>query len=188
VYHFKKHRIPLEAVAAAWLIVVSAGAAIAVEQRPPEEIRVGIANLQRLVDAYWRTPLVRATLQRRKVSEEYRQKQIELARLEQELVDQRFWFFARKKQDERINQLRDELDAVAAAEAGKKRAREREAIDELLVDVQKAARNTAAGQNLSIVFDADNPHILFLNQMGSADITDELIEALNSDQMPKYND
>jgi Skp family chaperone for outer membrane proteins len=153
------------------------------ENEPEPETRIGVANVERLLSQYWRTPNVRDGLERRKVSEEYRQKQMEVARLEQELSDQPFWFFSRKREidEQKVREKRNELEVIAAKEAEKVRGHEGEAIDELMVDIKRATEAAAQRRQLSIVFDSNSPHILFLNLNAgnNSDITDEVMQMLN---------
>jgi Skp family chaperone for outer membrane proteins len=158
--------------------------AVGAEHAAPGGSEVGVADVGRLLSQYRRTPRIRAVLESQKMSEDYKQKRTEVEKLEQEIENERFWFFPRRKEAE-IRARRDELHAVAAREAERTRAREKEAIDDLMADLQKAAEAAANRRQLSIVFDANNPHILFLGILAgeNGEITDEAIEYLNSTNM-----
>jgi len=128
--------------------------------QPAEEVTVGVANVRYLLDHYWRFAPIRAALERQKVSQEYRQKQMELTQAEQELASQRFWFLPRKADDERLQAKKNELDAIARRDALKVREREKQAIDELSLDIERATEKAAENQSLSFIFDAIT-HISF---------------------------
>lgn len=187
MYHFRHIYAPTRAwgvaslVAAVFLLVAVVSA---LGQETDTEIRIGGANVERLLGQYWRTPRVRAELESQKVSKEYRQKQMDLTRLEQEEADQRFWFFSRKKESEKIQEERSELQAMAVKETERARKHEGEAVDELMMDIRKATETTADRRQLSVVFDTNSPYILFFNpnSENSSDITEEVMNALNASQ------
>lgn len=149
--------------------------------QPADEVTVGVANVGYLLDHYWRFSPARTALERQKVSEEYRQKQTEVTQAEQELAGQRFWFLPRKADDENLRQKRKELDAISRRDAQKVREREKEAIDELSSDIERATKAVAQTRSLSFVFDANDPFILYLNirPNNTDDITEDVMGLLN---------
>ncbi|UCD56681.1 MAG: OmpH family outer membrane protein [Candidatus Hydrogenedentota bacterium] len=163
-----------------WLWICAS--VVAEGKKPTIETRLGVADMEQVLHSYWRTPRVRAELERYKTSEEFRKKQMEVARLERELAGQRFRFFHRSRVSERIREERNELDAMAEKEAERAREREKEAIEELMTDIRRAAESIGREQQLTAIFDSNAPHILYLNPYASAvnDVTDEVIESLNS--------
>jgi Skp family chaperone for outer membrane proteins len=188
VHHFKNNRMMIMMTRALAASVGCAlflhAVAVRAEHAAPGGSEVGVADVGRLLSHYRKTQRVRAALESQKMSEDYKQKRMEVERLEQELEHERFWFFPRRKEAE-IRARRDELHAVAAQEAERLRAREKEAIDDLMADLQKAAEAAASRRQLSIVFDTTNPHILFLGIHAgeNGEITDEALETLNSTNM-----
>jgi Skp family chaperone for outer membrane proteins len=155
--------------------------------QPSDEVTVGVANVGYLLDHYWRVSPVRAALERQKVSEEYRQKQMEVTQVEQELASQRFWFLPRKTDDKKLQEKQNELDAIARRDAQKVREREKEAIDELSLDIERATEEAAESRGLSFIFDANDPYILFLNihPKDDDDITEDVMELLNPTELER---
>jgi Skp family chaperone for outer membrane proteins len=182
VYHFKHNRTLIKAGIAACLVWLPLVFSISARGETTVQTKLGAANVERILNRYWRVSEIRSSLARHKKSDEYAQKQMEVARLEQEEANQRFWFFPRKKDSDRIRAQRAELEAVAAREALQFQKQEREAIDELTMDIKRATESVALRQGFSVVFDSNSPHILFLSATagdGGGDITEEVIRELS---------
>jgi Skp family chaperone for outer membrane proteins len=182
VHHFGPYRNAVRAAVAGcalWLFFCAATSAK--EEKPRVETRLGVADVEQVLRNYWRTPRVRAELERYKTSEEFRRKQAEVAELERELAGQRFWFLRRKQVTEEIQAKRNELKSMAEKEAERTRERENEAVEGLLTDIRGVAAAIGREQQLTVIFDSNTPHILFLNTRGSgtSDVTDALIEKLS---------
>lgn len=156
-------------------------AALAEARKPGEEIRLGVADIERILESYWRTSRVEAELERYRTSEEFRKKQEEVARLERELSGRRFALFRDRQKSREIQEKRDELRAMAEKEARRTREREKEAIEELLTDIRRSAESIGREKQHTIIFDSNTPHILFLDTRFTEvnDVTDEVIENLN---------
>jgi Skp family chaperone for outer membrane proteins len=158
------------------------GASFAEEDEPGEEILLGVADVERILQEYWRTSEVRAELERYKTSEELKKKQDELARLKRELSSKRrFAFFRDKRKGAEIQEKRDELRRLAEKEAQAAREREKEAIEQLLIDVRGKAESISHRSGYVAIFDSNNPHIVFMNtDLGKIeDVTDAVIDDLN---------
>ena len=163
-----------------WLLMCSG--ALAETRKPSEKIRLGVADIERILQDYWRTSRVKTELERYKTSEEFRQKQKEMARLERELPNRRFAFFRDKQTSQEIQEKRAELRDMAKKEAKRTREREKEAIEELLTDIRRDAESIGREKQHTIIFDSNTPYILFLNTRSKEvdDVTNEVIESLNS--------
>jgi len=150
-------------------------------KRPLEEVRLGIADVERILDEYWRTPRVKAELEQYRTSEEVRAKQRELDSLERELAGRRFAFFQRNQTSEDIKKLRTELQALTEKGAQRSREREKEALEGLLSVIQRSADTIGQRQQLTIIFDSNTPHVLYLDRGndGIDDVTDVIIQDLN---------
>lgn len=181
MHQTKKNRIPFKAWLTACIACVIFQEAIpASGEQNHSQTALGAVNVGRLLTQYWRVLDARAAVERQEVSEEYRQKQAELARTEQELENQRSWFFPRKTDEERVRRQRAELQALAAREARRMHEREQEAMGDLMEEVKAATEAVAVEGRLDFVFDASSPHILFVNMRpGDGDITQNVLEALN---------
>ena len=162
-----------------WLFIFEG--ALAKEKKATIETRLGVADVEQVLDGYWRTPRVRAELERYKTSEQFRKKEMEMDRLERELSGRRFGFFGRSLRNEKIRQKQSELKALAEEEARRVRGREKEAVEELLADIRRAAEAIGRERQLTAIFDCNTPHILFLNTNTETteDVTNEVIENLN---------
>jgi hypothetical protein len=125
---------------------------------------------------------VKEELERYKTGDGYRQKQAEVARLEQELESQRFWFLRKRQPMDEIDRKRKELKAIAEKEAARKRERETEAVEGLLIDVREAALEPGRGYGLTVIFDSGMPEILYVNTSSDAvmDVSDSIIQSLNA--------
>jgi Skp family chaperone for outer membrane proteins len=181
VHQAKKIRTPFKACVTACIACALFQGAIPAsgEQNSPGPV-VGAVNVERLLAQYWRVSDMRAAVEGQEVSEEYRQKQMELARIEQEAADHGSWFFSRKKDEDRLRRQRAELDALAAREAKSVHEREKKAISDLMGEVRTATETAAVRLQMDFVFDASSPHILFLNiNPADGDITQDVLEALN---------
>lgn len=149
---------------------------------PDEETVFGVVDVEQILQEYWRTPQVKAELERYKTSEDFKKKQEELARLERELSSsRRFAFFRDRRTSAEIQEKRDELRQMADKEAQAAREREKEAVDQLLADIRRSAESVGGRDGCAAVFDSNNPHIIFMstNHGKVADITDEVIANLN---------
>jgi Skp family chaperone for outer membrane proteins len=151
-------------------------------KRPGEEVRLGVADVEHILHSYWRTPRVRSDLERYKTSEEFRQKQMDLAKMERELARRRFAFFQDRQANSAIQEKRKEIREMAGKEAERAREREKEAIEDLLTDIRKSAESIGREKQHTVIFDSNTPHILFLNTYSTEidDVTNEVIEELNS--------
>lgn len=158
------------------------GFAVAEEKTPAVETRIGVADIEQILDNYWRTPSVKHEVERYRTSEEFQEKQREIAKLDRELADQRFRFFKRQQTTRKIQDSREELRALAAKDAERAHEREKEAVEGLLTDVRRAAESIGRDQALTVIFDSNAPHIIFLNTdaSGMNDVTDVVTEKLNS--------
>jgi Skp family chaperone for outer membrane proteins len=157
-------------------------ASLAEVEEPGEEAVFGVADIERILQDYWRTPQVKAELERYKTSEEFRIKQEEVARLERELSSsRRFAFFRDRRTSAEIQEKRAELRRLAEIEAQAAREREKEAIEQLLADIRRSAESIGGRSGYTAIFDSNNPHIVFMNtNLGKiVDITDEVIADLN---------
>ncbi len=156
--------------------------AVAEARKPREEIKIGVADIEQILQNYWRTPRVKAELERYRTSEEFRKKQEEVAGLERELASRRFALLLDRRAGTEIRQKRDELRAMAEKEAARAREREQEAIEELLTDIRRSAESIGREKDHAAIFDSNTPHILFLNAHVNDidDVTGEMIENLNS--------
>ena len=182
MHHFDSYRRIVRTCIAGctlWLLLCTGTAAE--EEKATVEIRIGVADVEQVLQSYWRVPRVKAELDRYRISPRLREKQAEVARLEQELAGHRFRLFQRGRLAEQLEQERDELKKLADEERGRTREREKEAIEELLTDIRKAVETIGRDRQLSVVFDGNTPEILFLNPQGEAtiDVTDAVIENLN---------
>lgn len=164
----------------ALLFLVPSGALTEVNG-PSEKIRFGVADVERIIREYWRTPRMRAELDRYRTSEEYRQKQAELARLERELGDRRFSFFQRGQDRRLIQRKRDELRKIAEKETRRVREREEEAIESIMTDIRKTAEWAGRDKELTIIFDSNTPHIMYSSEQSAEvdDVTDSMITNIN---------
>lgn len=158
------------------------GFAAAEEKTPAVETRIGVANIEKILDDYWRAPSVKREVERYKTSEEFREKQREIEELDRELAGQRFRFFRRQQTTREIEDKREELRTLADRDAERAREREEEAIEGLLNDVREVARSVGHEQALTAIFDSNAPHIIFLNTdaSGMSDVTNVVTEKLNS--------
>ena len=183
MHHFGSYRAMARTCAAgfaAWLLM-GAGA-LAEAEKPGKETLLGVADVERILNEYWRTAQVRAELDRYKISEDYRQKQEEAARLERELSDRRFAFFRDRRANKEILERRDELSRLAEKEAARAREREKEAIEQLLTEIRRGAESIGRQNGHAVIFDGNTPHIVFMaTQPGKVDdVTDAVIHNLNS--------
>lgn len=182
MHHFGPYHSIVRACIAAFAICLCMSAEASAEvKRPAEEIRLGVADVERILQGYWRTPRVRADLEQYRTSEEFRQKQNELSRLERELASRRFTFFQRNRLRREVQEKRKELQAMAEKETGRTREREREAVEELMTDIRRGAEAIGRQKQLTVIFDSNTPHILFSNTYatGIDDVTDSVIQNLN---------
>ena len=158
------------------------GASFAEADKPGEEILFGVADVERILQEYWRTSEVRAELERYKTSEELGKKQEEVARLERELSSKRrFAFFRDKRTSVEIQKKRDELRRLAEKEAQAAREGEKEAIELLLTDIRRSAESIGRRSGYVGIFDSNNPHIVFMNtNLGKIKgVTDAVVDDLN---------
>ncbi len=155
--------------------------ALAEVRKPGEEIRLSVADIEQILQSYWRASRVEAELERYRTSEEFREKREELTRLEREFASRRFALFRDRQKSREIQEKRNELRAMAGKEAGRAREREKEAIEELLTDIRRSAESIGREKQHTLIFDSNAPHILFLNPRFTEinDVTDEVIENLN---------
>ncbi|GAB4342472.1 MAG: hypothetical protein Kow0099_20040 [Candidatus Abyssubacteria bacterium] len=138
--------------------------------------------MDRILNEYWRTMHVKEQLKRYTASEEYRQKQAEIARLEQQLESQRFWFLRRRQPPDEIERKREELKALSAKEAARAQERENEAVEDLLIDIRETATEAGRNHELTVIFDRGMPEILYVDTSSDAlmDVSDMIIESLNA--------
>jgi Skp family chaperone for outer membrane proteins len=153
-------------------------ASFAQEEEPSEETIFGVADVERILQEYWRTPVLKAELERYKTSDELRKKQEELSRLEGR---RRFAFFRDRRTIAEIKKRRDALRRLAEKEAQASREREREAIEQLLTDIRESAESISSRSGHVATFDSNNPHIVFMNpNLGKIEgVTDAIIDDLN---------
>lgn len=151
-------------------------------RKPSEKIRLGAADVERILQSYWRTSQVKAEIERYKTSEKFKQKQEEIARLERELSTRRFAFFRGRRADQDIREKRDELRKLSEKEAQRVREREKEAIEELMTDIRRSAESIGRESAHTMIFDSNTPHIIFMTTDFDRidDITDAVIDDLNS--------
>jgi len=182
VHHFDSYRrIVRTCIAGCALWLLLCAGATAEEEKATVEIRIGVADVERVLQSYWRVPRVKAELDRYRISPRLRDKQTEVARLEQELAGRRFRLFQQGRLVQQLERERNELKAMGEEESGRAREREKEAVEELLTDIRKAIEPIGHERQIAVVFDSNIPQILFLNPYGGAtiDVTDEVIENLN---------
>ena len=182
MYHFGSYRRIVRTCitgCALWLLLC--GGTAAKEERTTVKTRIGIVDVERVLQNYWRVPRVKSELERYRVSERLREKQMEVAGLEREFEGHRFRLFQSRRLADQLEQERSELAAMAEEETERAREREKEAIEELLTDIRRAIEPISREQQLSIVLDSNTPQVLFLNPHASAtiDVTDAVIENLN---------
>jgi len=182
VYHFGLYRRLVRiCLTGCVLVPFLCGGALAEEERTTVETRIGVTDVQRVLQNYWRVPRVRAELEQYRISGRLREKQEEVAELERELASQRFRMFQSGRLARQLEEKREELEAIAEEEGGRIRERERETVEQLLIDVRKAVEPVGRERQITVVFDSNIPQILFLNPQagGTIDVTDEVIENLN---------
>ena len=182
MYHFGSYRrIVRTCITACALWLVLCGDTPAEEEKTTGETRIGVVDVERVLQNYWRVPRVKAELERYRFSERLRETQAEVARLEQELAGRRFRMFQRGRLAQQLERKRKELEAMVDEEGGRAREREKEAIEELLTDIRKAVEPAGRERQITVVFDSNTPQILFLNPHAGAtiDVTDTVIENLN---------
>ncbi len=157
------------------------GTAYAEEKKPIEATSLGVADVDRILSEYWRTPRVKEELERYRSSREFQQRQQELAELERELGGRRFAFFQRQRATAELQQKRNELQALAEKDSQRIREREKEAIERLIADIRMSAEAIGSERQLTAIFDSNAPHILFIGRYGGQvdDITESVIEDLN---------
>ncbi len=76
--------------------------ALAEVRKPGEEIRLSVADIEQILQSYWRASRVEAELERYRTSEEFREKREELTRLEREFASRRFALFRDKQKSREI--------------------------------------------------------------------------------------
>jgi Skp family chaperone for outer membrane proteins len=155
---------------------------LAEAEESDKETLIGVADVERILQSYRRAARVRAELEQYQTSEEYRRKQEEVTRLEREFSNRRFSFFRDRSANKEILKKRDELSRLAEKEARRAREREKEAVEQLMIDIRRSAESMGRQNSLALIFDSNTPHILFMTtQPGKIDdITDAVIEDLNS--------
>jgi len=155
--------------------------AYAETREPSEEIRLGVADVERILQSYWRTPRIRAELERYRTSEELRQKQEELARLERTQSGGRFSFFRDRREDRALREKREEIEELAEKDAQRAREREKEAIEQLMTDIRQSAESIGRDSAHALIFDINTAEILFVGPrfMETNDVTDAVIDDLN---------
>jgi Skp family chaperone for outer membrane proteins len=182
VHHFGPYRDFARICILGLALCLFLGADVSGEVKGPlEEIRLGVADVERILAEYWRTRRVKAELEQYRTSEEVRAKQRELDSLERETVGRRFTFFQRNEPSEDVLRLRAELQALMEKEAQRSREREKEALEGLLSDIQRSADAIGQRQQLSIIFDSNTPHVLYVDRGkdGIDDVTNMIIQDLN---------
>jgi Skp family chaperone for outer membrane proteins len=182
VHHFGLYRRIARALLAGATVLFLLSVDSSAEERPrTEEIKIGVADVEQALQRYWRTPRVRADAERRRTSEEYRQKQAELDRLEREITARRFAFFRANQSDPAVREKQQELQELADAEAVQARAREKQAVEELLSDIRRAAETVGRENQYTVIFDSNTPYVLFVGagDTGIDDVTEPVIDQLN---------
>ena len=162
-----------------WLI--ASASALAEARKPGEQMQLGAADVDLILRDYWRASQVKAELERHRTSQEFKQKQEEVERLERELSAQRFAYFRDRRVSSELRRMRGELRKMAEEEAGRAREREKEAIEKLLADIRQSAESIARQREHILIFDSNTPHILFVTKDPGKveDLTDAMIENLN---------
>ncbi len=183
MYHFAPYRSIARACVAgfaACLLICSN--ALAEPKDSDKKTLFGVADVERILQSYRRTSVLRAELKQYQTSEEYRRKQEEVARLEKNLSNQRFSFFRDRRANKKILEKRDELSRLAEKGAQRTREREKEAVESLMTDIRRSAESMGRKNGLAVIFDSNTPQIVFMTtQPGKIDnITDAVIEDLNS--------
>ncbi len=183
MYYLKQNRTLIKTGIAACLAFFGFAYSLSARGEQGGEQIFAVANVETVLSRCGHIYQVKDSFSQQREAEQYRWKQIEVARLEQELARQRFWFFPRKRDEERLSAMRRELEAEAAARTKRNREQEKAVMSRFDADLRKATARVGERRNVGVVLDANSPHILFLKDSAEADaedITEEVVKELNS--------